>query len=470
MHGFFLNKGVRFSTVALLAFVTESQAQTRNLAEFANTQYVESVSIYPRYYRGDSIDPIVFELPMRTSSGFGGSQNPSVLKNNSKQGSTEVLYKGTLLSTLTSSEGIPVCGPSPKLNSFACYALPGGEKLSEVPLPGKVTSVPLFAQKSWIVGTSKGFLIKLKTDNENSAPEMGGNLTVFWGGKSREATQRLRGKTPTSKADPKAPPVATQVEKPLGWDWYHAGSTEYIGTPVTLGSFVYALNASQTLEAFDWNTGRLVWATRLAPEATLRLEGTALAATSKEVIAGTNEGRILVLKPDTGALLWAHNLPLNANDRFKSTVALPTIEGRSMFVSNAESATQRVNLDSRAVEWTYPMGSVAAVKISERAAYLSGADGTLVKLDAASGKLEWKTSLTAESPLASLFVSKNGGQVLVASKNGAVSVVDARDGRLLSKKYYGGEVVGEFSPGVNEQEACLTFSFGSFQCFRFITL
>ena len=110
------------------------------------------------------------------------------------------------------------------------------------------------------------------------------------------------------------------------------------------------------------------------------------------------------------------------------------------------------------------------LKISERAAYLSGADGTLAKLDALSGKLEWKTSLTAESPLASLFVSKNGGQVLVASKNGAVSVVDARDGRLLSKKYYGGEVVGEFSPGVNEHEACLTFSFGSFQCFRFIAL
>lgn len=464
-------------------------------------QVIESLTIYPVKSSELPAPTSYIKLPERTSATFGSPLDARTLSlaNVGRYDLTQSLFQGTVLESSLAFAVVPACGPSPSFNTLVCYNLLGGERLDELPIPGALSTTPIFFDGTWIFGTTQGFFIRTEGTSVRTTPSLGGSHTAFWGGAARRSMQILRNRTANSTAKSTAslsaggaqvpgsgagpsggdsgalPKGATPTTEglaqnaaflPLGWKWFHTGSAEFIGTPIVSGSLVYALSANQFLHAFDLVTGRLVWTSRLAPEAPLRLSGAALTATPREILVGTDEGAVLAFDPKDGTAIWRYLVNSQSEDKFRAIVASPLVLGRSMVVSNAESATQRVSLDGRTVEWSYPVGSIAQVRADESAVYLAGTDGSVTSLESRAGTLRWKVLASPDSPIASVFVSRKKNVLFVATKKGEVSILDLKRGHTLSRLTQVGDVVGEFFAIPGEvSDVCLGFSHAALRCY-----
>jgi outer membrane protein assembly factor BamB len=435
-------------------------------ATVARAAIVETYAMSPRNVVSPDIEK-VFLKPDRNWVSFGGlTEGQSTGLFLGRYGVSTIPLLGTVLENTINVASHPLCGPSPKTNTMACYNSVTGEFLQEFPTPGNVTTQPVFFDGSWFFGTSKGFFVRTEGTSLLSTPLLGSENIGYWGTPARKILKALKPLNSLDAPEKETDPRVTFRKQPrAGWRWYATTSSEFMGSPLLVGSQILVLTAQQFLLSLDSGTGKTLWSVRLAPETALRLDGRALMATAKEVLVGTDDGQLLAVNPKDGAILWRHLLATTGRERFRSVVAAPSAMGRSVFVSNAESVTLRLALDSRAVEWSYPIGSVARTQWINDALIVAGSDGNLVSLDAKSGALKWKVALSPDTSLTSIGRGKQSDSFLVADKKGRVFQVRAQDGKVLDSTGPVGEVVGEFFQSYNDQ--CLSFADNGFRCFSF---
>ncbi len=466
------------------AFIVFNLAPQYSLAQHANAglqkdnlklknnsfRIIETTTIFPASSSGVSIPQKAFGLPHRATATFG-TLSDSRVTSRSQAGAyelTNALAASTVSEQLLSLAVVPVCGPSPERNVLSCFNLLGGELLDTVPLPGNLSTTPFFYDGSWFIGTSKGFFLRTEGSSVRYTPTLGSVNSRFWGSDSRLYMRALKDRLYPEATRPNASQNAQQIAPniPNGWKWYYATSSEYVGTPVVSGNSIIIQTAQQFLNSFDVNTGKLLWATRLAPESPLRIGASALTATAREILIGTDEGAILALNPKDGALLWRYSFPIDSNDKYHAITAAPLVTGRSIIASNAESQTQRVSLDGRNLEWSYPLGSVAQARSDESNVYLGGSNGALAALDLRTGALKWKTLLNPSSPLTTIFVVKDKKMLLVSTKKGEIFLVNSENGHIETSTPTLGDSLGEFFPVVGEADTCLTFVPNALRCFK----
>jgi outer membrane protein assembly factor BamB len=406
--------------------------------------------------------------PQRVWASFGGVLDPKSFSTSQlgRYGVSRFPLVGTVLEPHLNVSVVPFCGGSPALSSLSCYNLVSGEFLSDFPIPGALSTQPIFFDGSWLFGTTKGFFIRTFGTSLQSTPLLGGEHVGFWGGAAR---RMMKGMKPRASIDgpekPTDPLAVYRNSQREGWKWFVSSGYEFIGTPVVFGTQVYVLTANQYLLALDSETGRSLWSVRLAPETNLRISGSPLVATAKEVLVGTDDGHILALSPKDGSVVWRHMLPVKGTEQFKGIVATPLTIGRSVVFSNAENLTQRLSLDGKTLEWEYAEGSVAQVRSHGASVYLGTQKGTIVSLDLRTGALQWKMAVSPESPIASIYLATQKGVVIAANKKGALFALDLQKGTLIASTPAVGEVVGEFIPGVGESDACLSYAQGGFRCY-----
>ena len=202
-----------------------------------------------------------------------------------------------------------------------------------------------------------------------------------------------------------------------------------------------------------------------------------MTSTPTEIIVGTNLGAILILNPKTGSIEWSWQvqeatdsqrestqLPAGP-DKFNSIVSTPLVIDRNLIVSNTESMTQNISLDSKSAIWSYPLGSVAQPKLYQNSVLIGSSNGKLVSLNKETGEVLWSTSLTYDlSPIMSVFVTKKN-VILAASSRGQIFMVDPNNGKILSQNLPIGETNGEFFAGYDKADACISFSQNGFRCF-----
>jgi outer membrane protein assembly factor BamB len=379
----------------------------------------------------------------------------------------------------------PVCGPSPETNTINCFDLNrSGQYLQSYPIPGSVSSTPIFYDNHWLIGTNKGYLLKVEANTFNNyLPFLGSENTSLWGTYSRKYMAIFRPKPIYKDQSGAANNLNYQelIKETLllspGMKWVFSNSSKFVGTPIIQNGNVYIFSANEYIQAFNWETGKLSWAVRLAPDANLRLTSNALTSTPTEIIVGTNLGAILILNPKTGSIEWSWQvqeatdsqrestqLPAGP-DKFNSIVSTPLVIDRNLIVSNTESMTQNISLDSKSAIWSYPLGSVAQPKLYQNSVLIGSSNGKLVSLNKETGEVLWSTSLTYDlSPIMSVFVTKKN-VILAASSRGQIFMVDPNNGKILSQNLPIGETNGEFFAGYDKADACISFSQNGFRCF-----
>ncbi|APJ02749.1 PQQ-binding-like beta-propeller repeat protein [Silvanigrella aquatica] len=432
-----------------------------------------------------STRPIVVMPFQKTFSTFGGlfSYHPFTIENQKEIIKKRMENKINLNPSYIVNMPRPVCGASPETNTLNCFDLNrNGQYLNSYPIPGSLSTTPIFSDNSWLIGTSKGFLIRAEANIENKfLPQLGESNTALWGANSRKYMKSFRPKpiyTEQGKASGTTSSTsAHNLPLPQGIKWVFPSSSQFVGTPIVQNGFAYLFSANQYIQAINWSTGKLAWTVRLAPDANLRMGSNALLATSSEVIAGTELGTLLILNPTNGSIMWTWQVPsataaqreqtqLAAGpDRFSSLAAKPLLYERNIIVSNAESITQNISLDAKSSLWSYPIGSVAQPKIYKENVLLGSATGKIVSLNLESGNAQWSLNLTDDSsPIMSLFLTKSG-VLLAASSRGQIYMVNPETGKLLAKNLPIGETNGEFFAGYGNSDACISFSQNGFRCF-----
>jgi len=364
---------------------------------------------------------------------------------------------------------LPVCGQAAEFNTLGCWDLASGEVLADIPVPGQLTSVPQYHDGSWYVGTSRGFFIRIEANGPYLTPSFGIDSQYFHGPDARSVMKSLAasGLTAKDKAD-------TLMQSYRGgfrsyWQWYATANAEFVGTPQFGFGQVFVLTANQSLNAYDILTGKLNWSVRIAPEVQLRLATTSLLLHEKGVLVGTSDGYLLLIEPKNGQLLWRQLVTPNPSDRFPSVVALALPLADGVVVANAESATQKLNWNSRGVFWSYPTGSVVQPKFDEGTVYIAGSDGAVHKLDAATGQLRWRQPLPVSTPLVAMTLLKKQDRLMVASSDGALFALRMADGGRegTGDAANFGPVLGDFFNGrVELNEVCLSYQTIGFACWN----
>lgn len=422
----------------------------------------ETVALPPGKSSSPSTSP-VFVMPNQKSfSQFGGAQQIEDKTNHP----------------------VPVCGPSPLTNTLNCFDLArAGSFIGSLPIPGSSSSTPLFYENSWLIGTTKGFLLRIQANAQHSlVPQLGGESLSFWGAHSRTLMGEMRPKviyTETGEASSEGGESDYKTDDHMpGVKWFFTTSSEPLGTPIVGEGMLFFLSASQYLQAIDWNTGKLAWTKRLAPDTTLRLQSNALTLNGSQLFVGTSLGTLLVLDSREGSIAWSWQVPSATSqqrreghltpsaDQYSAIVAPPLVSGDNLIVSNAESLTQNVSLASHTEKWAYPAGSVAIPKVYKKKDVIIGANnGRVVSLKLDTGNVNWSVDLTSSSPIVSLFLSADESVLYAVSRRGELFVLTPGDGKMVAHHPSIGEVNGEFfaSPG---GAACVSLSINGFRCFK----
>ena len=453
-----------FSFILLNAVYSNAHASDKIKLAHRSPKIVEQLLLTPPGKTNSmSIEPEVVMPPMRSIAEFKG-----------------------ITSTLPDKTTRPWCGPSPKTNTLNCFDLnESGNYLQSFPLPGKLSSTPLYYERSWLLGTSKGFLIRVNANRENNnLPQLEKDNFKLWGSHSREVMANYKPKTIYTESESTSEIASLRSSsQPIltsGIQWIFNSASPFIGTPVIKDGFVYAFSSSQYFQAFNWETGKLIWAARLAPASNLRLNSNAFQITSSAIYVGNSLGSLMALNPTDGTVLWTWQVPSATNeerlltklpagpDRFYGIVASPLVLKNILIVSNAESMTQAVSLSSHASVWSYPAGSVTKPRLYKKNVLLGTSDGKLVSLDAITGVANWTTKITKGSPIMSLMLTKNNNYLYVTTHLGQIFLINPETGKIITNNNPIGEIIGDFEPGFGKSEACLSFISNRFRCFRVV--
>jgi outer membrane protein assembly factor BamB len=366
---------------------------------------------------------------------------------------------------------VPVCGQAAEFNTFGCWNLSGGEVLADIPIPGQLTTLPQYYDGSWFVGTSRGFFIRLEANGPYLTPSFGIDSALFHGPDARSTMKALsrRNVSITGTED------QSFVARFQGsWQWFATANAEFVGAPQFGNKQVYILTANQSLNSYDLESGKLNWSVRIAPEAQLRLATDSLLLTEKGLLVGTSDGQLILVDANSGQVKWRHSTATGSADRFAAIAAPPLLVGNSVIISNAESVTQRLNLDSKVIEWSFPVGSVAQSRYDEGFVFIAGSDGSVHKLDVRTGERAWRTGKLSNNVLVSVYLQKMNNVAFVSDSVGHISVLQmsgSRAGRLVGETNPSsfGPVVGEFFAGRSElNEICLSYKTPGLNCWSWM--
>lgn len=397
---------------------------------------------------------------------FGGAQE---VNNHNDKSETE------LPENRSKKDSKIVCGPSPFINTMNCFSLTHVGFLKSIPIPGGVSATPVLAEHSWVVATTKGFLIRIKTKSAtDDLPDIDPQNTELWGSHSRQVMDDFVPKTiyqePGVKTEKTTQPAVQAM--PRNYFWVFPASSPFVGTPVVHNGIVYALTANQSLYAIDFITGKFLWSTKIGPDVSFSLENVSLRVTDRFILIGTTRGHLLVLDPSTGNQI--HDMTINNQEApddtlFAGVTAPPLIlDEHNIIISNAVSETQRIFLETFQTVWTYPEGSITTPLIlNPDTIIVTTSNGKVTSLNAQTGFVNWSKNTNKTSPLVDATFTNNKKTILVATKRGELIALDSATGKILTQNRAIGTTVGFFFKTPEyPHDSCLSFSTGSFRCFR----
>lgn len=365
-----------------------------------------------------------------------------------------------------------VCGPSPFINTMNCFSTaPVGFKKS-VPIPGNVSTTPVLVDHSWVIGTTKGFLLKIKTKSEtDDLPDVDPDSTELWGSSARQVMDDFVPKTIYREAG--GTEKSTEAIKiPKNYFWLFPTSSPFVGTPIVHNGVVYALTANQLLYAIDFMTGKFIWSVKIGSDASFSLENVSLRVVDNKVVIGTMRGHLLVLDAVTGNHLHDVNISSDVTieeNLFSGITAPPFVcDDNTVIVSNVASDTKRISIDTAQVVWTYAEGSITTPVLGDsETILLATSSGKVVSVNLQTGTTNWSTNLHKISPLVDLTLTEDKKTILVSTKRGELIALDAKKGKVLVENRAIGTTVGFFFKTADQlHDSCMTFSTGSFRCFR----
>lgn len=209
--------------------------------------------------------------------------------------------------------------------------------------------------------------------------------------------------------------------------------SEGLGEPLIKDGVIYFMSGANVAYAIEAQTGKQLWLYNRRDTSSLSIRGTSKPSIfGNTVFFGFNDGYVVALNRQSGALEWEQNI--NQNKRFRDVDSSPVIDGDRIYAASFDGGLYCLNRADGRILWSVNEGGDTSPILTVEHIYYSTSDGLVRALDKNSGKEIWSINLDGKIATKPTL---HRGLLVFGEYEGKLKFVDARNGQL----------VGFFEPG-----------------------
>lgn len=216
--------------------------------------------------------------------------------------------------------------------------------------------------------------------------------------------------------------------------WRQKLGAQAFTAPFVAGSRVFVLAADRSVNAFDGQTGRKLWAQQRPNEPLILRQSGVMLAVGDTLVVGL-AGRLAGLNPANGSIRWESPIatPRGINDveRLVDLVGRVSRQGDVVCARAFQASVGCVNAARGNLLWTKPANGIQGVDGDERFVFGTEADGNVIAWRRADGERAWTTDRLRYRSLTAPVVV--GRSIAIGDFAGYVHLLSREDGSLLNR-------------------------------------
>ena len=225
--------------------------------------------------------------------------------------------------------------------------------------------------------------------------------------------------------------IAMQAGREL---WRQKLTAQAFTAPFVAGERVFVLAADRSVNAFDGQTGRKLWAQQRSSEPLVLRQSGVMLAVGDTLVVGL-AGRLAGMNPSNGSIQWEAPIatPRGINDieRLVDLVGSVSRVGDSVCVRAFQSSIGCVNTVRGNVLWTRPANGVQGIQGDDRLLFGTEADGTVLAWKRSDGERVWSSERLRYRGLTAPLLA--GRSVVIGDATGFIHLLSREDGSLLNR-------------------------------------
>lgn len=217
--------------------------------------------------------------------------------------------------------------------------------------------------------------------------------------------------------------------------WQARVTSEILSAPQIAGDLVLVRSGDGRIFALSATDGKRKWLyQRATPALTVRSYGGVL-IDKNAVFAGFSGGKLVAMETATGGVGWEASVALPRGvselERIADVTSNPVSDGRIVCAVAFQGRVACFEPQSGNLIWARDLSSIAGMAIDGRNVYVSDANGVVHALDKSSGAYVWKQEKLSYRELSAPLVVR--GYIVVADLQGYVHFMSREDGAFAAR-------------------------------------
>lgn len=217
--------------------------------------------------------------------------------------------------------------------------------------------------------------------------------------------------------------------------WQARVTSEILSAPQIAGDVVLVRSGDGRIFALSAVDGKRKWLyQRATPALTVRSYGGVL-IDKNAVFAGFSGGKLVALETASGGLGWESSVALPRGvselERIADVTSNPVTDGQIVCAVAFQGRVACFEPQSGNLIWARDLSSIAGMAIDGRNVYVSDANGVVHALDKSSGAYVWKQEKLSYRELSAPLVVR--GYIAVADLQGYVHFMSREDGSFVAR-------------------------------------
>ena len=224
--------------------------------------------------------------------------------------------------------------------------------------------------------------------------------------------------------------------------WRQKLNAQAYTSPFVAGGRVFVLAADRSVNAFDGQTGRKLWAQQRPNEPLVLRQSGVILAVGDTLVVGL-AGRLAGLNPSNGNIRWEAPIasPRGVNDveRLVDLVGRVSRDGDTVCARAFQASVGCVNTARGNLLWTKPANGSQGIHGDDKRLFGTESDGVVTAWNRADGERAWTTDVLRYRSLTAPLVV--GRSVAIGDFAGMVHLLSREDGALLNRLTTDGSAV-----------------------------
>ena len=216
--------------------------------------------------------------------------------------------------------------------------------------------------------------------------------------------------------------------------WRQKLNAQAYTAPFVAGGRVFVLAADRSVNAFDGQTGKKLWAQQRPNEPLVLRQSGVILAVGDTLVVGL-AGRLAGLNPSSGSIRWEAPIasPRGINDveRLVDLVGRVSRDGDTVCARAFQTSVGCVNAARGNLLWTKPANGSQGIHGDDRFLFGTESNGVVLAWQRVDGERVWTTDVLRYRQLTSPLVV--GSSIAIGDFAGFIHLLSRQDGSVLNR-------------------------------------